>query len=143
MVPAAACVGKVPDFSCAEFWRRRKMNRVPKAEGRRKRILSDEEIRKVWHAGAANFAGTTYAAFVKLALLTGQRRDKLHSLRWDDIHGSIWIIRTEPREKGNPGQLRLPKIAMDIINSRPRFVELMAEWPADIRNHALKLWDDA
>jgi len=26
-------------------------------------------------------------------------------------------------------------------NSRPRFVELMAEWPADIRNHALKLWD--
>jgi integrase len=98
------------------------MNRVPKTEGRRKRILNDEEIRKVWHAGAANFAGTTYAAFVKLALLTGQRRDKLHSLRWDDIHGSIWVIRTEPREKGNPGQLPLPKIAMDIINSRPRFV---------------------
>ena len=28
-------------------------------------------------------------------------------------------------------------------NSRPRCVELMAEWPADIRNHALKLWDGA
>jgi integrase len=98
------------------------MKRVPKLESRRKRILNDDEVRKVWHVGAVNFAGITYAAFVKLALLTGQRRDKLRSLRWDDIHGDIWVIRTEPREKGTPGQLRLPKTAMDIINGRPRFV---------------------
>ena len=98
------------------------MNRVAKAEGRRKRILSDDEIRKVWHVGATNFAGTTYAAFVKLALLTAQRREKLHKLRWGDIHGDTWVIRTEPREKGNPGQIKLPRLALDIIKSRPRFV---------------------
>ena len=98
------------------------MNRVTKAEGRRKRILSEDEIRKVWHVGATNFAGTTYAAFVKLALLTAQRREKLHKLRWDDIHGDTWVIPTEPREKGNPGQIKLPRLALDIIKSRPRFV---------------------
>ena len=98
------------------------MNRVTKAEGRRKRILSDDEIRKVWHVGATNFAGTTYAAFVKLALLTAQRREKLHKLRWGDIHGDTWVIPTEPREKGNPGQIKLPRLALDIIKSRPRFV---------------------
>jgi integrase len=98
------------------------MNRVPKTEGRRKRILNDDEIRKVWHVGATNFAGTTYAAFVKLALLTGQRRDKLHKLQWSDIHDDIWVIPTEPREKGNPGQIKLPRLTLDIIKSRPRFV---------------------
>jgi integrase len=94
------------------------MSRVPKAEKRRKRVLSDEEIRKVWCA-----ADGPYGAFIKLALLTAQRKDKLRTLRWDDIHGSVWVIRTEAREKGNPGQLRLPQIAIDIIKSQPKFVD--------------------
>ena len=67
--------------------------------------------------------GSSYGAFVKLALLTAQRRDKLHTLRWDDIDCGVWIIRTEAREKGNPGQFRLPQIALDIIKSQPKFVE--------------------
>jgi integrase len=98
------------------------MARVSKVEGRRKRILSDEEIRKVWHAGAKNFAGTTYADFVKLALLTAQRREKLHEMKWSDIHGGVWVIPTAPREKGVPPALKLPKLALGIINSRPRFL---------------------
>jgi len=99
------------------------MSRVPKGEGRRKRILNDEEIRKVWHAGASNFAGAAYSAFVKLALLTAQRREKLHTLRWDDLdsHG-VWSIRTEAREKGTPGKLKLPRLALDIIKAQPRFI---------------------
>jgi integrase len=99
------------------------MARVSKAEGRRKRILSDDEIRKVWNAGAKNFAGTTYADFVKLALLTAQRREKLHGLKWDDIRDGVWTIPTAPREKGVPPALKLPKLALGIINSRPRFLD--------------------
>jgi integrase len=99
------------------------MARVSKAESRRKRILSDEEIRKVWNAGAKNFAGTTYADFVKLALLTAQRREKLHEIKWSDIHGDVWVILTAPREKGVPPALKLPKLALDIINSRSRFLD--------------------
>jgi integrase len=99
------------------------MARVSKVEGRRKRILSDDEIRKVWHAGAKNFAGTTYADFVKLALLTAQRREKLHEMKWSDIHGDVWTIPTLPREKGVPPALKLPKLALDIVNSRPRFLD--------------------
>ena len=99
------------------------MSRVPKGEGRRKRILNDEEIRKIWHAGASNFASAAYGAFVKLALLTAQRREKLHTLRWDDLnsHG-VWCIRTEAREKGAPGKLKLPRLALDIIKAQPRFI---------------------
>ena len=99
------------------------MSRVPKGEGRRKRILNDEEIRKIWHAGASNFASAAYGAFVKLALLTAQRREKLHTLRWDDLnsHG-VWCIRTEAREKGAPGKLKLPRLALDIIKAQPQFI---------------------
>jgi integrase len=99
------------------------MTRVPRGEGRRKRILSDDELRKLWNTGAASHAGAAYAAFVKLALLTAQRREKLRDLRWDDIGpNGVWTIRTEAREKGNPGKLKLPQTALDVINARPRFI---------------------
>ena len=92
------------------------MSRVPKGEGRRKRILGDAEIRAVW--GAAG----QYGDFVRLALLTAQRREKLITLRWDDIKDGLWTIRTAPREKGNPGALKLPPVAISIIEAQPRFV---------------------
>jgi integrase len=93
------------------------MSRVPKGDGRRKRILADDEIKAVW-----NVPGQ-YGDFVRLALLTAQRRDKLKTLRWDDIDArGVWTIRTEEREKGNPGRLRLPQVALDIIQHQPRFV---------------------
>jgi integrase len=93
------------------------MSRVPKGEGRRKRILGDDEIRAVWGAPGQ------YGDFVRLALLTAQRREKLITLRWDDIKDGVWTIRTEPREKGNPGRLRLPLVALDLVKRQPRFVE--------------------
>jgi integrase len=93
------------------------MSRVPKGEGRRKRILGDDEIRAVW--GAAG----QYGDFVRLALLTAQRREKLITLRWDDVRDGVWTIATAPREKGNPGRLRLPPVALEIIKRQPRFVE--------------------
>ena len=85
------------------------------AERRRKRILTDAELKAIW-----NCDGGPYGALVKLAVLTAQRRDKLRTLRWEDIKDGVWTIRTEPREKGNPGQLRLPKLALDIIEGQPR-----------------------
>jgi integrase len=93
------------------------MSRVPKGEGRRKRILADDEIRAIWNARGQ------YGDFVRLALLTGQRREKLITLRWDDVKDGIWLIRTELREKGNPGKLKLPPTAVAIIEAQPRFVE--------------------
>jgi integrase len=55
------------------------MSRVPKGERRRQRILSDGEVRAVWNAPGQ------YGDFVRLALLTAQRREKLITIRQDDI----------------------------------------------------------
>jgi integrase len=98
----------------------RGMKRVPAEVHNRSRMLNDDEIRRVW--AAAGDAGQ-FGVFVRVLLLTAQRRDKVASLRWDDIDAQgVWTIRTEEREKGNPGRLQLPKRAIDVIEAQPRFV---------------------
>jgi integrase len=95
----------------------RGMSRSPKAA--RARILSDAELRAVWKAAESS---GQFGAIVRLLLLSAQRREKVHSLRWDDVDGDVWTIRTAEREKGNPGKLKLPPIALDTIRAQPRFV---------------------
>ena len=77
------------------------MSRVPKGEGRRKRILADDEIRAVWGVPGQ------YGDFVRLALLTAQRREKLIGLRWDDITDGVWTIRTEAAREGQSWQAQV------------------------------------
>jgi integrase len=84
---------------------------------KRDRILSDDELRAVWRAAEDN---GKHGAIIRLALLTGQRREKIGSIKWDDLDGNVWTIATEAREKGNAGTLVLPDMAMDIINAQER-----------------------
>jgi integrase len=98
----------------------RGMKRVPKHVHDRSRKLEDDELRRVWKTAGEH---GQFGAFVRLLLLTAQRRDKVANLRWDDIDAKgVWTIRTEAREKGNPGRLKLPKQALEIIEAQPRFV---------------------
>lgn len=94
----------------------------------RDRWLSNDEIRTVWAACMAKDEDGNpalhvyYSALIRLLLLTGQRRTKLASMRWDDIdlETGVWTIRREEREKATPDQLKLPDMALEIINSLPR-----------------------
>jgi integrase len=96
----------------------RGMRRVTKDQHSRARILSDDEIRKLW----ADTEDTGPAgAVLRIALLTAQRKSKIMGMRWQDLSGDIWTIRTEAREKGNAGALKLPKAALDLIKKQPRY----------------------
>jgi integrase len=83
---------------------------------KRDRALTDDELRAVWNA-----ADGTFGAMLKILLLTGQRREKVAAMRWEDIDGAIWTIPAEKREKGNAGVLVLPDLALEILNTQPRF----------------------
>ena len=63
----------------------------------------------------------TYGDILRLCLLTGQRREKVASIKWGDIEGDLWTIATDTREKNTAGQLTLPPMALEIINRQPRF----------------------
>ena len=96
----------------------RGMRRTNPKEQSRHRILSDDEIRKVWKA---TDPATSFGGIVRMLLLTGQRLDKVASMRWEDVSADgVWTIRTEEREKGNAGVLELPELAMEIIDLRER-----------------------
>jgi integrase len=85
---------------------------------KRARILDDDEIRALW---AAADKGGPFGAFLKLLLLTGQRRQKVAAMRWQDLTlDGTWDIPTEAREKGNGGTLLLPEVAQEIIRSQKR-----------------------
>jgi integrase len=103
------------------------MQRSSPAEHRRKRFLADVELRALWTASAGI---ETYGALIRVAVLTAQRRDKLSTMKWTDISDGVWTIATEPREKGNPGQIALTAMALDIIHAQPKIFESPFVFPS-------------
>ena len=81
----------------------------------RARILSDDEIRAIWTA--AEDAGA-YGGFVRLCLLTAQRRAKITTMKWSDMDGEEWTIPKAPREKDTAGTLVLPGAALAIVRAQ-------------------------
>lgn len=99
----------------------RGMRRQDPKEHVRSRTLSDDEIRTVWKVAEAD---GKFGSFVRLALLTAQRRDKIATMRWANIAlDGVWTIPSEAREKGNGESLKLPEMALDIIKAQPRIVD--------------------
>ena len=93
------------------------MRRSSTKERARDRILNDDELRAVWSATG----GDKFGALVRLLLLTGQRRDKVASMKWSDVSvDGVWSIAADDREKGHGGELVLPDAALELIQSMPR-----------------------
>jgi integrase len=82
---------------------------------KRERILSDHELALIWRKADGLFGN-----FTKLALLTGQRREKLATMRWSDIVDGVWNVPNGTREKGVGGELVLPAIALEILDDQRR-----------------------
>jgi integrase len=91
----------------------RGMKRHSAKDNARTRILSDDEIRMVWNAADNDV--------VKLLLLTAQRREKVATMRWEDVSiDGVWNVPNGSRQKGTGGELPLSDMAIEIIRSRPR-----------------------
>lgn len=78
---------------------------------KRDRILSDEELRALWPVAPG---------FLKICLLTAQRRAVVAGMRWEDIEAGVWTIPLQRRAKGTAGKIPLPKLALAIIEEQPR-----------------------
>jgi integrase len=81
----------------------------------RKRKLSEEEIRKIW-AEQGNFAD-----FVRICLLTAQRRGSVASMRWENIdldaaNGALWTIPASDMKKEREHRVPLSKPVVEILS---------------------------
>jgi integrase len=92
----------------------------PGAEVERDRVLSDAELKSVWHA--ADAMGWPFGDAVKLLVLTASRRDEISSLRWAEIDIGAATIRLDgARTKtGKPREIALSPLAVEIVKALPK-----------------------
>ena len=62
-----------------------------------------------------------YGALIRMLLLTAQRFDKVLTMAWVDIDADgVWRIPTvSKREKPHGGELKLPRLARDLLAAMP------------------------
>lgn len=92
------------------------MARTKPKERARDRTLSDDEIRAIW----PHLAGM-FGAFVKVLLLTGQRRNEVARMTWGEIdEDSVWTIPAERYKTKRPHAVPLSEAALAVIDVQPK-----------------------
>jgi integrase len=117
----------------------------PHADKSRDRILSDEELRRVWKAAGA--AGYAFGDFVKVAILTGQRPGEVSGMRRDELHGDRWILPSERVKNKKSHSVPLSWQVVGIIAGAPQispeFVFSYGATPLRGFHHAKRVVDRA
>jgi integrase len=91
------------------------------AKAKRKRVLTDDEIRLVWKVTG----DITYplGPLVRMLLVTGQRLREIAHGEWRelDLLGAVWTIPGSRMKNGDSHEVPLPQLALEILSSLPRF----------------------
>lgn len=126
---AAEVVGKM--FRWAEVRddiERSPMDRVPapKPSAGRTRVLSDDELRRIWHA-ATSMSDHPYGALIQMLALTGQRRGELAGMRWDelDLKQKVWEVPPDRTKSGRGNVIPLTAQMLDVLDKLPRLGPLV------------------
>jgi integrase len=96
----------------------RGMARRKPEERERNRVLSDDELRRVWIA--ANDFPAPWGAFIRLLLLTAARRTEVGGMKRSEITGNEWTIPRERYKTGAEVTLPLSTAAMNVLAGLPR-----------------------
>ena len=94
--------------------------KAPLAEQSRDRVLSDDEIRWLWLA--CDKARYPFGSMAKLLLLTGQRRNEVSGMTWDelDLDKALWTIPGGRTKNDEAHEVPLSDAALSVIASLPR-----------------------
>ena len=82
----------------------------------RDRVLTDDELRKVWRAASD---GPHHGA-VRLLILTGARKEEICALRWSEVNGDKIVLEGARTKNGKPHTIPLSKPAREILDSISR-----------------------
>jgi integrase len=92
----------------------------PTPEKSRDRVLDDAELRRVWEA--AGKIGYPFGTMVRLLITTGQRRDEVAQIQWQeiDLDKRLWTLARERTKNDSVHEVPLNDIVLDILNTIPR-----------------------
>jgi len=94
--------------------------RAPARERARDRVLDDDELARILRA--ARQVNGPYAGIVELLALTGQRREEVAQMTWDelDLAGQSWTLPASRTKNGKPHIVHLSKEAVAVLMRTPR-----------------------
>ena len=101
------------------------MARTKPSELARERVLTDDELRKIWVVNNGVFG-----CFVRFLLLTGARRNEASEMTWAEIEGSDWTL-PAARNKTKVDLVRpLSKAAQALLEELPgpQVAKPKADW---------------
>jgi integrase len=90
----------------------------------RERVLSDDELRRIWNAAVK--IGGSYGAIVRLLILLGSRRQEIGGMTWSELDldgpAPTWTLPAARSKNGRAHALPLLPTALDIIRAVPQLV---------------------
>jgi integrase len=98
--------------------------RAPAVEKSRDRVLTDDELCRVWNA-AGQIGDPIYGAVVRVLILTGQRRGEVAGMEQAelDLEGRLWSLPKERTKNARAHDVPLSPQAIAVINKIPRTSE--------------------
>jgi integrase len=96
----------------------------------RSRVLDDQELVEIWQALEDN----DYGAIVRLLILTGQRREEIGSLRWDEVVDGKIVLPAERTKNGREHEIHLAPAALAILRDRIRRIDKVHVFGAAARS---------
>ena len=86
---------------------------------KRDRVLTDDELAAIWRAADPT---TTHGAIVRTLILTGQRREEVGALAWDELSPDVtaWTLPGARSKNGAPHVVPLSAPVRALLEARPR-----------------------
>jgi integrase len=119
------------------------MMEAPAGPEERERFLSAAEIRAFWACCEdEELASPWHRAALKVLLLTGQRREEIGQMRWEEIDSDELLLVLPGSRTKNRKQhaLPLPKAALAILESVPRIAGSPFVFPAGDGARPISNW---
>jgi integrase len=110
----------------------------PKPSPPRERVLSDNELRAVWHACGDD----EYGKIIRLLILTGCRRAEIGDMAWGeiDLEAATFTVPARRSKNGRAHTLPLLSSALDIIKSVPQMAT--RDQLFGLRSHGFTAWHE-
>jgi integrase len=93
----------------------------PNSEAERDRVLDMAELKRVWDS--ADLMGFPFGPFVRMLILTAQRRSEVAGMGWADIdlEAGTWTIGKADTKSDRKHLVPLPAPAVELLRGLPRF----------------------
>lgn len=88
------------------------------AEQARDRVLSDPELRAIWHV--TDPLPAAFTAFIRFLLLTGARRSEASEMKWSELVDGVWTLPAARNKTGVELARPLAQAALALLAELPR-----------------------